>query len=631
LSRLLTFEDVPKKSAENMSWRRWLWGKIAVSADARRVVLASCMADCLFWMASFAFVLEPRAATRSAPFVPWPHQEEEIRAILESVNKAEADEDWSVRYDLGMLKSRDMGVSWGAMLTADWLSRTKRDFQVLVIANIEDSVDQSDNPKSLFPRLDYVEERLPRLLQIRGAKHDASHGRSHMLIKYPHTKSLIMGVASGPNAGRGGRYSLVLRDEEAACLYGTEISEALDSTTRVQVRMSTPAGTDNSFAAAWQKQGFRWMTFHWSRHPMHARGLYSIAPDGSVVVIDKAWHAAHPGYKFRTNEPDFCDPGVSWKGLRSPWFDAKCDAADSPIIIARNQQMSFLHSESPYFKPERMNNLRARYVRPPTKTGCIKDFWPELRVQDLDPRRDSCKWWVQTLLDPATKELVPPQGTSYCIGVDIAAGTGASDSVISVGDDTSKCKVFEFRSNGITPTDLADLTAAVYRKFTTKKGVPYLAWDASGHGEPYAARLRNLGGFACYYHRNMAERNAPRAKRPGVYMNAQLKSELFASYRQALENEMFITCSAESYWQMEQFKYEKDGGIWHQKAKSRDQSPSAAGAQHGDIVTSEVILWAAMSTRPAPAPAEPPEPPVGSFAWREREHERARELAAQWS
>jgi hypothetical protein len=256
--------------------------------------------------------------------------------------------------------------------------------------------------------------------------------------------------------------------------------------------------------------------------------------------------------------------------------------------------------------------------------GDLLDFMPEsflhgepeeLRFTDRDLRSDKLKLWF-----PVSGRGLPPQGTTYTFGIDIASGNGGgSDSAISIADDTTKEKILEYRSNGITPEDFARMCVAVYRWFTTDLGAAFMAWDLGGPGGPFGTKILEHGEIDVYYHKARDERDPKPGKRPGVPSNRNIKKELFTDYREALFYGGFITPSIESYNQAEQFVHDGRGGIVHQISQTTDNK-SDTGDQHGDVTTSEVILVRAMRERPEPMPVlREPEP--GTLAYRIREHE----------
>jgi hypothetical protein len=575
------------------------------------VVWQACKRDVKFYINSFMWVHEARLMG-CRPMITWPDQNKYLDLLMRNVQESLKPLNRHLRFDVGCAKARDTGATVMTIGFLDWLCRFHEEVECLCISAKEDRVDNPKDQSALFQKLDYLEARLPNALQVRGNHTGPQFGRTSLRVYYPETKSIIVGESSNENAGRGGRYLVAFRDEEAACPNGHEITQSLFDTTRMQIRVSTPQGVGNSFHTAYMKKAMDWITLHWTGHPEKIRGLYSIE-GGQVHVLDRQWHDEHPGYRFRTTETH-ADPGSPWEYLRSPWFDEIDDKADSAQVVAQNHQISFLGSGSPYFRAEKLANIRAKHQMEPIEQGNLADFVPKQKqkLMDADGRSNRAKLWFNVL----SQSKRPPQDTTYSIGTDISAGMGASDSALSVIDDRTKEKVFEFYSNGMTPTEFAVATIAVMEWFTTPIGRPFIAWDMGGPGFQYAARLQEYPGLLCYRHENQS---GDLAKTPGVPGSKTIKNELFESYRSAIFSELMVTHSEEAYKQCEQFVHDGTGGICHQSSLSTEDK-SARGDQHGDIVTSECMAWRATENRPKPV-AETPKAPYGSIAWDDQNQE----------
>jgi len=589
--------------------------------SARRCIMASIRNDIRFYVNTFCYTLDTRKENAIIPFITYEFQD--ILLMLLAYNSAESmkPENRYRRWDIGVDKSRDMGVTWSVLYFLDLIWRTNENRQMRCISSKEDRVDSSDDEDALFQKLDFLESRMPPSLSVRGDSHDAQHGRPAMKVINSRLGNQLRGEASGKHAGRGGRNLVAFRDEEAAAAYGTEITRSLNQTTRMQVRVSTPNGIGNSFHTAKTNGGIDWITLHWSWHPEKAEGLYSIE-GGRIKILDKEWHDAHPDYKFMTG-PTSSDPGAPWEFLRSPWFDGEERAADSMQDIAQEVQISYLGSGSPFFRADKLAEAKALNARIPTHVGDLLDFIPEsclrgeteyLRFTDRDIRNDRIKLWFRLV------NGMVPQNTTYTMGIDIASGNGGgSDSCISIADDTTKEKVAEYRSNGITPEDFAMLCVAVYRWFTTDMGAPFMAWDIGGPGGPFGTKILQHDNIDVFYYKARDEKDPRAGRRPGVPSNKSIKKELFTDYRDAIFHGGFFTPSAESYHQAEQFVYDGKGGVVHQISKTTNNMADT-GDQHGDVTTSEVILVRAMIERPDPMPVWS-DPEIGTLAYRMQEHE----------
>lgn len=610
---MLSYANVPKDLNHNLVWRLYLRNCLRDKA-MRRVIHEVCKRDILFYVNSFVWTYDPRLKVRCIPFITYPKQDEFFLFVENQYRITEED---GTPGDFGVLKSRGVGASWSLMAYIDHKMRFFDDTSFLGMSRKEELVDNPDDPSSLMFKLNFIDERLPPWMRADWSARD----RVHMRARYPKTRSIMTGETANENAGSGGRYSAALRDEEAKAPFGTHISRSLSHTTKMQMRVSTPNGVGNSYHAAWVKKSIPWFIYHWTDHPPYNRGLYEFEPKtGEITVHDKEWHEKYEKehgepYPFRS-EPTDSDPGMPWEFMRSPWFDAEEDRADSRADIAQEIQCSFLGSGSPFFDAGKLASRREQCAAPPLWQGQIGELLDVHGIYDADQRPNRCKLWMQV-----GSQGMPPQMTTYSIGVDISAGTGASDSAISVADDRTKEKLMEFKSSGVTPEDLATLTTYLCEWLTTSEGRPYLAWDGGGHGGPYGTAIVRNGYHPVYYHIKEVDDVPHEASRPGVPTNREIKIQMLSDYRSALFSGEYVTYSEETYAQCEQFVFDGKGGVCHQKSKSTENN-SERGEQHGDVVSSEAILWLAMRSRPEPEPQKFKAPP-GSLAERMERRRKA--------
>lgn len=623
---------IPRDDRLHLAWRYFAYTKTRLEPKYQPVFKDACKRSCIFYQNTFVWLKEPRRVESTIPMNTFDFQDELTTTTIGNLRKSATDPEPGAVYDVLVEKSRGMGVTWDALSVLDWFWRFVPGSQFLAISEKEDKVDRIGDVSALLPKLDFVEERMPAFLQVRGSHHDQYHGRRHLVVFNPLNGSSITGESANADAGRSGRYLGVLRDEEAAAPFGTEITNALNATTRCQIRVSTPRGTANSFYEARKKadtergKGIKVVTLHWSQHPYFARGLYEWNGQ-EVRVKDGAWHAAYKRDKGRPypyrQEATYADPGAPWERFRSPWFDAECQRSETIKGIAQELQISYLGSGSPFFSPQRMADIRRSQCRSTQWSGDLQELLGKDFV-DSDVRPNRARCWFQVLGNK------PPQKTTYTVAADIGTGTGVSDSTISVGDDRLKIKVFEFETNGILPEQFAVVVRHVCEWFTTAEGQPFLAWDAGGPGQSFGVQFMQLGTTVPVYWHKMAG-TGKRARLPGVHFSGMLgrpKLDLFTNYRQALFGGWYATPSAVCYDQCSEYIFDQRGLPTHTAAE-KSETPEGQGDQHGDVVCSEVILHEAMQNRPLPRPVKA-ETPVGSFKWRGEQAAAAAKATAAW-
>ena len=125
--------------------------------------------------------------------------------------------------------------------------------------------------------------------------------------------------------------------------------------------------------------------------------------------------------------------------------------------------------------------------------------------------------------------LVPPvEGRPYGIGVDVASGVGADDSVICVMDKVTYQPVAILRTNQISPAALAEELAMIATTYNKAK----VLVESNGFGGVVINELRHIG------YRNVWKN----AKSKDWVTNAQNKPMMFEELRQAFRQGVVRIC-----------------------------------------------------------------------------------------
>jgi len=588
-----------KARPENLLWRDVCWRAGYESAEKRAALMIACARDPLFWINTFVWILEPRPGRgkkksksqgKCIPFITYPCQD---RAILKMIRHIREGEDLLIR------KSRDMGATWICLAVFLWFWCFETDCTFTVLSAKEEMVDKDGNPKALFFKLLYALERLPDWMTPNYKK-----TKMHLANKW--NGSVIDGEATQPNATVSDRRMALLLDEFAKVDkvkpgLGGEILGGTADVTNCRIINSTPDGHDSGYWIAHESPTAKEI-LHWSEHPLKNPGLYRVEENGDITVLDEAWHLRNPGYAFNY------EPG-GWKGLRSPWYDKEVVRRHSPIKVARELDMAFGGSGDPYFIESEIAAVKARDCRQPFSRCRAEEYLKE-NFDDIAEKPLSL-WFIPDIHGR------PDQNTTYTISVDIAQGSGASDSVISVGDDRTKALIAQYTSNRIRPDVLADLTVAFCEWFTTPLDQAFLIYDGTGPGVGYGLRIIDKHNYCrIYRYQNKASRTGNKAPIPGYPFNRELKESLFSRFATALYEGTYTTRSAGMLKQCLEYVYDGKGGVEHMNERLTDYK-SGRGKQHGDKVISEALLVEGMSLRPAP-PETPFRMPEHCYARREQ-------------
>jgi hypothetical protein len=515
---------LPKDPAENLRWRAELAKRgredNAVAASLR----AQCATDLLFFINLFGYTYNPRKCGQEVlPFITWPFQDRAL-AVMEEVYGKD---------DLVIEKSRDMGATWLVLLlfTHRWLYWPHQ--ALALISRSESLVERAGDPDALFSKLDFVLERLPPWLRPIGVR------RTELHLENLDNGSCIDGYATTGNVLRGGRKTAALLDEFAAfeLSQGYAADSATQHATDCRYFNSTPGGAIGAFYDLAHKPGMQKIRMHWSQHPEKAAGQYK-GPDGK---------------------------------LRSPWYDKQCQRTASPALIGRDLDINYAGSVSQFFDSALLDRLLVTDVREPRETGRLEHGM-------FVDSGDELSLWLKLEND------APPRHEGYVVGVDVATGTGATNSVASVVDRRTGEKVAELVTCRQSPETFAGTAVELAKWFNNA----YLIWELNGPGSQFGKRVTVLGYANVYYRQDEQYQARKMTDKPGWSASPQNKRVLMGEYAVALKESRFINRSREALQECRHVVYLPDGTVGNNLALAA-ADPSGARANHADRPTADAL------------------------------------------
>jgi len=599
---------VPTEYRQNLLWRREVHERAAEDKNFREGMIQACREDPIFWLNGFAHTYDPRVEPfPKIPFILYPFQEEAILRIIKAVGN----------HDLLIEKSRDMGASWINMAAIAYLWRFREDQSFLMVSRVEDYVDKAGNPKALFWKFDYLIDNMPAWLQPYG--YDKSKHRSKMHIVNPETGSVVDGESTNQRVARGDRRTAILLDEFAAVEQGQSVLSATRDATPCRLFNSTPEGTNNAFYDTRKKMmelgGDNILRLHWSEHPGKAMGLYTTGDNGEFKQLDIT----------HTYSEDF-RPRLDGK-IRSPWYDYECDRAANPQEIAQELDIDYQGSGWQFFKPAKVEEYIRANVRPPIYVGDL-DHIAETGEPTKFREDEEGRLKVWTVLDG---KYALPTDVRVTMGIDISAGTGASNSVITGYNSKTYEKVFEFASPYIRPEPLGVQAVALAR---WANGA-FIIWERNGPGRQTGAKIVELGYGNIYFQRQEEAISKNVSKIPGWASTRDSKLALVSEYRDRLEANTVVNYSRVAIEECLEYIYTPDGSVVHSSSTSK-KDPTGAKANHGDRVIADALAVKGFDERKfSPEEGKKPEVQYGSLAWRNQQRElqkklSPRELSDSW-
>jgi len=595
------YKLVPTGLVENLRFRRNL---VLMAAGQRRIqqdLWKMCARDLLFWFNVFVWTKDQRLAPQGManhPFITYPFQNHALLTLSKAIG----------HHDLVIEKSRDMGASWMALgaFAHKWLFYPDHSF--LMVSRNESYVDQIGNEKALYWKIEYILDHLPRWMV-------PAFDRKKLHLLNRDNGSLISGETTTGDVGVGDRRTCVLLDEFGA--FDIDAGKRAISGTRdvtlSRIFLSTPKPQGFAFKEMRDKCRHV-LRLHWSEHPGKNRGLYH-TEDGELA-IDDITYTHSPGYRFILDGK-----------LRSPWYDAECERCVNVQEVAQELDIDYGGAQHRFFRVEVIEALAEKATVPFACGELVHDHnaSPQRFMETLNGH---LILWVT--LDQYGR---PPADRSYGVGVDVAVGTGASNSAISVVDYSTGEKVAEYLNPYIDSTDLALLAVALCRWFKGVTGPAFLIWEANGQGRQFGMEVLKLDHPRIYY--RTAEETTSRkvTDTPGWWTSIPSKRMLFDEYARALYRHDYNNRSKAALNECLNYIITKTGAIEHNQAIAyTTMDPSGARANHGDIVIADALAWWSMRDLATNDTDEKTGNiiPVGCYQWRMDRLEDQRRKEALW-
>lgn len=236
-----------------------------------------CKSNILYFINCYCFSFTPGLDDPVIPFITFPKQDEMIMWTL-----------WLVKYSLIGLqeKSRSYGASWIAIFIIIWLCLFHNKKETYIFSMTEAEVDNRTR-KSLLGKVRFALKYLPEWMRAGWAEYKDKVDNK-MLIKFPHTGSMITGELTGGKGGRSGRADFAFYDEFAHVVNDVESIEASSDLSDSELYVSTVAGMGNEFARMTHETGANVLSLHYNQHALKNKD-WKKRERAKVKYTDESW------------------------------------------------------------------------------------------------------------------------------------------------------------------------------------------------------------------------------------------------------------------------------------------------------------------------------------------------------
>lgn len=603
---------IPKDIAKNLEWRRGLLKAAKHSVATQRILKKASATSPIFWINAFGWTYLQKKIDRSGkdrsvqgkgtnvPFVTWKVQDDAIVELLDAIDNG---------HHALMHKSRDMGATWIVLAIFQWYWQFRPNTSFLEISRKERLVDHRGDMDSLFEKHRFMVKLQPDWLKPKRIIDREMHYENADI------GTTIEGESTNPDAGQASRKTAAFVDEAARIRELENIDVSLADTSPCVIYNSTPQGPNTHFTKLY-------------------RQFHAGTREGKLILLP-FWMHPDKGRNSRV-ETDKNGKDV----VVSDWTKLE-EAKRSTKNMAQNVYGEHGKAGDMFFDAAEIEAHMKAHVSEPLMAGSLKwreDFNEESKLAAISKKAiDQLAWienggwnpwrfWVPLIRDDKGVER-PNQLTRYVFGIDVSAGSGASNSVISVLDNSTNMIVAKFWDAFTSPEDLAEEVAKA-QIFFGGLGPPRITFEKNGPGLSFGKKIVQKFMLPNIYYQEVLDAKTKAKTRKWGWHSSDTKKEiLLRDYREALKLNTIINPVKEALAEALDYVYDDKGKI----------DPGISGgdgdggtALHGDHVIADALLVVGRSSLPKKE-KETHVVPERSYAWRRNRRKRAKlEEANAW-
>lgn len=489
------------------------------------------------------------------PFILWPCQVDAICDLRACVDGGR---------DVIGPKSRDMGYSWMVVGLASWYFNHRGDTHWRLTSRVEELVERTGDPDTLFWKLDCIHLNLPHWLLpcprgelVRGGKF-----ANHMVRVNPSNGSTVTGQATTEHIGKAGRVTALGIDEGHHIPVFKAAWESSTDTAASKISWSSPGNPGHFFDELWglalEGKGPKLIKLSYDQHPLKAQGgEWRVDTDGKVT--------RRPGTKY------FWSPWFEQQLRRRTWIDL----ATNVLCLRGLGGSGFFNSIAITGQLEKcVAGVRAELVK--VKEGLAgREKWV---FQETARGR----WWVWGGINPRADH-------TYSIFADPSYGVGAANAIACVVNDQTREQVAEFADPSTPPLELArEMAKAAKGPFAGALWEALIGFERNGPGMEMDGHLKREGHTRIYRQRAQGEVTDRESRRYGWQSNRDTKRALFAAWDRAITWGDLTMRSADCLREALGYVVCADGSI---DTAAKYDLETGAREGHGDRVVAAAGAW----------------------------------------
>ena len=475
----------PVSPKENLLYRMQLMKDCAEDKSLARAYYNLCKNDIVFWIDTTAMTKDPRNVTTPVlPFICYDFQVPFIRTMKRYIRGGLG--------DIGVEKSKDMGVTWCVMYTYQHEFQFEPGADFRCGSRKEDFVDRIGVIDTLLEKMRFNLSYQPLFLMPAGfeTNRQFKDNTTYMRLINKANQSSVVGESANRYFGSGGRSTSLFLDELALWEKGVDVDAwtATADQTPCRIAVSTPKGSSNKFAELMRgtTEKIHKITLHWTLHPDKNKGAYYL--DGGLKILIDLSKDPEAAFKIWVNM------GKRSKTVWSPWYEAEA-ARRTDADLAQEVDIDFHRSGSMFFNSQALAKQVAwEPYRRKTPDGGIP-YGKFLRGNFVEVN-DSVRF-DEMENGPIRLFEFPKKEHQYTAGGDTAEGLLKGDKSAMVLQDKINYNTVCTVNTGLTPEDFAKQMQLAVWYFNEADCAP----ENNNHGYTTCQELRSKSHVKLYHTR----------------------------------------------------------------------------------------------------------------------------------